>query len=371
MTRAVFRKRVLAIKEMLRVLRQDTIWVIQPENRRYLSGFKARDTSFTESSGSLLITEKSSLLVTDSRYTLEAQRDAPDFEVITLKKGLVESLPDLLSELGTKDLAFEESYVTWDTLRRLQQAFKKTDGRPVLTPLKGLIEDMREIKDQGEIRALKASSDLMSRILGTVIPRIKPGRTEKEIAWEIENLAREGGAEGLAFPSIVASGPNSALPHAVPTGKKVRSGEPITLDVGVIVDGYCCDMTRTIFLEKPRREFIKIYRTVRQAQLAALEKVRPGVKSTELDATARDLIRDTGYGAYFGHALGHGVGLAPHEKPRLGPEKPVKIEENMVVTVEPGIYVPRKGGVRLEQMVVVTKNGPKILTKDDHFYDFS
>jgi Xaa-Pro aminopeptidase len=370
MKKEIIRNRIRTLRRRLKDLPQDTVWIIKPENRRYLSGFKALDTMFTESSGSLFITAKSSILVTDSRYTLEAERDSVDFEVITIRRSLVDSLPGILKDIGTRHLAFEEDYVPWDLHKRLLQGMRKTTKGAKMSPLKGLIEDMREIKDRQEIRLMEASSDLMSRILAEVIPGVRPGRTEKEIAWEIENLARHGGAEGLAFPSIVASGPNSALPHAEPTNRKIRPREPVTLDVGVRVEGYCCDMTRTIFLDEPKREFAKIYRIVREAQLAALERVLPGVESTLVDATAREIIRNEGYGEYFGHSLGHGVGLATHERPRLGPEKPVKLAEGMVVTVEPGIYLPRKGGVRLEHMVAVTQNGPRILTKDNHFYDF-
>ncbi|RJR28998.1 MAG: aminopeptidase P family protein [Desulfobacteraceae bacterium] len=370
MKKETLKNRIRTLRVKLKRLQQDTIWILQPENRRYLSGFKAQDLLFTESSGSLLITEKSALLLTDSRYTLEAEKEAVDFEVVTLKKGLIESLPAILSDLGTRHLGFEEGYVTVEAHKSLVKGLRKMRTRPKLTPLNGLVEEMREVKEPEEIRLLKASGDLMSRILADVIPGIKPGRVEKEIAWEIEERARQGGAEGLAFPSIVASGPNSALPHATPTTRKIREGEPITLDVGVRVEGYCCDMTRTIFLGKPRPEFAKIYRIVREAQVAAMEKVLPGAESTAVDATARDMIRDEGYGEYFGHSLGHGVGLEPHERPRLGPRNPVELKEGMVVTVEPGIYLPGKGGVRLEHMVAITRQGPRILTRDNHFYDF-
>jgi len=210
----------------------------------------------------------------------------------------------------------------------------------------------------------------MSRILSEIIDTLEPGTTEKKVAWQIENLAREGGAEGLAFPSIVASGPNSALPHAVPTDRKIRTREPITLDVGVTLDGYCCDMTRTVFIGGTTPKFKSIYGTVRRAQLAALENIRPGVKSILPDSTARDIIRDAGFGEFFGHSLGHGVGLATHERPRLGPEKPVTLKEGMVVTDEPGIYIPGEGGVRLEEMVVIEKKGARVLTKDKHFHEF-
>lgn len=368
MKRATLRNRLVTLRERLEELPQDTAWILQPENRRYLSGFKATDTLFTESSGSLFITDKRAVLVTDSRYTLEAETEAVDFEVITVKKGLVESLPAILGDLGTKHLGFEEEYVPWELHRQVMKVVRKTGGR--LSPLKGLVEEMREVKDPEEIRALQSSADLMAGILAVVIPGIQPGRTEAEIAWEIEGLAREVGAESLAFPSIVASGPNSALPHATPTTRKIRLGEPITLDVGVRLDGYCCDMTRTLFLGEPKREIRRIYGIVRQAQLAALQKVAPGADTAAVDATARDLIRDEGYGPYFGHSLGHGVGLQAHERPRVGPLRPSKLKEGMVVTVEPGIYVPRKGGVRLEQMVVVTNKGHRILTKAPHFHEF-
>lgn len=370
MKRSRPRTRLSSIRARLKEIPQDTLWIVEPENRRYLSGFKAEDTLFTESSGSLLVTEKEALLLTDARYTLQAEREAPDFRVITLQRGVTENLPRILSRLGTRNLGFEGAYVTWATHRQALGAFRKMPNRPRFTALKGLVEDMREVKEKEEIRVMEESSDLMSRILAEVIQSLEPGRKEREIAWQIEALAREGGAERPAFPPIVASGPNSALPHATPTGRKLRLGEPVTLDVGVRVDGYCCDMTRTVFLGNPRPAFKKIYRIVREAQLAALDRVRPGVETTFVDAAARDLIRDAGYGSYFGHALGHGVGLAPHERPRLGPEKPIRLREGMVVTVEPGIYIPGKGGVRLEQMVVVEKNGPRILTKDEHFYDF-
>jgi Xaa-Pro aminopeptidase len=358
------------LREKLEASSLDTLWIIQPENRRYLSGFKAEDGQLTESSGSLLITGTASLLVTDSRYTTEAETEAVDFEVVTLKKGIANGVPELLIRLGTKRLGFDENHVTWGLHQEVAKKLKKLSPPVRLFPLKGLVEELREVKDKDEVRAMQASSDLMSDILAEIFAKLRLGLTEKQLAWQIESLAREGGADGLAFPSIVASGPNSALPHAVPTDRKIRAREPITFDVGVKVDGYCCDMTRTIFLDGPTPKFRKIYKTVRQAQLAALKQIRPGLKSTLPDSTARQIIRDAGFGDYFGHSLGHGVGLATHEGPRLGPEKPVELKQGMVVTDEPGIYIPRQGGVRLEEMVVIEKNGARILTRDDHFYDF-
>jgi len=365
-----FLHRILLLRERLDRVPFDTLWVLQPENRRYLSGFKAMDGQLTESSGSLLINKGALILVTDSRYTTEAEYEAVDFDVITLKRGFTESFPEIVAKLGIRVLCFDENHLTWGIHHDLTRKFRKLSQPVRLAPVKGLVEGMREIKDQEEIRSMTAAADLMGEILTAVIKKLRPGKTEKEIAWEIEGLAREGGADGLAFPSIVASGPNSALPHAVPTDRKIRAKEPITFDVGVKIDGYSCDMTRTVFLGSATPKFKTIYKTVREAQLAALKQIRPGVKSTVPDSTARQIIRDAGFGDYFGHSLGHGVGLATHEGPRLGPEKPVELKEGMVVTDEPGIYIPGLGGVRLEEMVLIEKDGPRILTRDNHFYDF-
>ena len=267
-------------------------------------------------------------------------------------------------------MGFEENHLTFGLHRQLNNKLRKLTPPVRLTPLKNLVETMREVKDRSEIKAMEASGSLISEILGQVIEGLEPGMTEIEVASQIENMARDAGAEGLAFPSIVAAGPNGALPHAVPTTRKIRSGEPVVLDVGIRLDGYCSDMTRTIFLGKPRTTFRQIYKIVRQAQLSALQEIRPGIKSTVPDAIAREIIKDAGYGEYFGHALGHGVGLATHETPRVGPRDPVELKQGMVVTVEPGIYIPGEGGVRLEEMVVIEKNGPRILTPDGHFFDF-
>ncbi len=338
------------LRQKLARMPQDTLWIIQPENRRYLSGFKAKDGQLNESSGSLLITRKIALLFTDSRYAVEAEREAADFRVIALEKGLLESLPGVLSDHHTSCLGFEETHLTLESYQKLKKALKGLVSPPRLRAVKGLVETMREVKDREEIETMERCSQIMTEILGETISRLRAGRTERDIAWEMEGMVRESGAEGPAFPFIVASGPNSALPHAVPTERKIREREPITFDVGMSVNGYCCDMTRTIFLGGPTPRFKKIYRTVRQAQVLALGRIRPGVESTFVDAGAREFIRDAGFGDYFGHSLGHGVGLATHERPRLGPDKPVLLKEGMVVTVEPGIYIPGKGGVRLEHM---------------------
>ncbi|MBN1277744.1 MAG: aminopeptidase P family protein [Deltaproteobacteria bacterium] len=346
-------------------------WIIQPENRQYLSGFRAADSQFTESSGALIIDRSHSLLVTDPRYGLEAEKEAVDFEVRILKGDFADSFSGLISGIGTGVLGFEEDYLTWGLHRRLADKFGTLSPPVTLEPLRRTAEMMREVKDESEISAMKTSADLMSAVLDEVIAGLRPGITEREVARRIEGLAREHGADSLAFPAIVASGPNSALPHAVPSERKLKAGEPIIIDVGARLDGYCSDMTRTIFLGEPESEFREIYSIVRLAQIEALKAVRPGVESSYPDRIARQIIGDAGFGDFFNHSLGHGVGLATHEGPRLGPLNPVILKKGMVVTVEPGIYIPEKGGVRLEEMVTVEDDGPKILTINNHIYNFS
>jgi len=371
MDKSIFRKRIAVLRQKLAGMDCDTAWVIQPENRRYLSGFRAEDSQFTESSGSLFINESQSILATDSRYTLDAERESVDFDVQTLKKGLLDGLPGLLKRMGTENLGFEGDYLTWGLHRELSERLLEYSPSVGLMPLSGVVEEMRLVKDEPEIRTLEASADLMSDILDEVITGLEPGMTEKQVAWQIEGRIRESEADGLAFPPIVASGPNSALPHAVPTDRKLEKGDSVILDVGLRLNGYCSDMTRTVFLGGPSADFVEIYRTVREAQTNSLKEVRSGVMSNYPDAIARQIINDAGFGGYFGHGLGHGVGLATHERPRLSPLKPTKLKKGMVVTVEPGIYIPGKGGVRLEEMVVIEADGPRILTRAGNLYDFS
>lgn len=355
---------------MLTVKAPDMLWIVQPENRRYLSGFRAFDTQLNESSGSLFITGKKTVLITDSRYTVEAENEAPDYRIITQKGTFQDELVKQVEKAKGKLLGFEEDHVTWNLHRQLSLRMKKLASPVRLKPLKGLIEKMRETKDAPEIRHMEKASLMMSKVLDRVLDTIEPGQTEKEIARRIEAFSFEEGAEGMAFDSIVASGPNAALPHAVPANRRLKKRDHVIFDVGLKVDGYCCDMTRTIFIGKPERKIKEIYKIVREAQLAALEYVRPGEISTRPDSIARDIIKKAGYGDYFGHSLGHGVGLATHEAPRLSPRDPVILKEGMVVTVEPGIYLPGTGGVRLEEMVVIEKSGPRILTKNNKFYNF-
>jgi len=370
MTKSPYPDRLSTVRKKLSALKLDALWVIEPNNRRYLSGFKAADSQLNESSGSLLISRKKALLLTGPIYREEAEKEAGDFEVITARRSLLEELPEILSGLKVKRLGFESAYLIWGTHRELTANFRKKRLSGRLVPVKDMIEDMRLVKDKSEIIKMAISARMISEILETVIKGLRPGKREKEIAGQIEDMAREIGADGLAFPTIVASGPNSALPHAVPGSRKIRAREPVVIDAGVRKDGYCSDITRTVFVGEPTRTFQKIYRIVRQAQLAALDILNPGLEGEKADSLARNIIQKAGFGEYFGHGLGHGVGLQTHEQPRLAPRQNVKLESGMVVTVEPGIYIPGKGGVRLEETVVIEKKGCKILTTNRNYHDF-
>ena len=359
------------IDKLLRQLESDGVdafWIIRPENRRYLSGFTAEDPQLTESCGSLVISPNDRLLLTDSRYTEQAKVETTSFDIITVKGDLISELPQILSKIGCSRLGFEAQYLVWGTYEKLKKAIEREKVGTTLVPLENRVEDLRKIKDQYEIEAIRASVEMITGIIEQVPQWLRPGMTEREIAWRIEDEARRRGAEAMAFPPIVASGANGALPHAVPTDKKIALGEPIVVDAGVKVEGYCSDTTRTLFFGEPKPLFIELYKIVREAQKRAIESIKPGTPTDVPDKVAREIISKAGYGEYFGHALGHGVGLATHEAPRLSPRNPEALMPGMVVTVEPGIYIPGRGGVRLEEMVLVTENGAEVLTKDLGFY---
>lgn len=370
MTIPIFENRLSSLRSKFDSLGVDTVWIIQPENRRYLSSFKAPDGQLNESSGSLFITMDQTLLLTDSRYTIQAQEEAVGFEVITHKQGLSNALSEIFDLLNTRRLGFEGNYLVWDLYEKAKERAFKHSPPVELIALSAIVDEMREIKGPEEVEVLSRSAQLTGDVIARVIEELRPGQAEKDVAWRIETLIREQDVDGVAFPPIVASGPNSALPHAIPTDRIIGEGEPIILDVGSKVDGYCSDMTRTIFLGNPPLYFKKIYHIVREAQVSALEYIRVGMKTTEADSVARDIIKKAGFGDFFGHSLGHGIGLAPHERPAVGPLKPEVLQEGMVFTIEPGIYIPEKGGVRLEEMVILEKDGVRVLSTNKNFFAF-
>ena len=331
----------------------DAIIITQPENRRYVSGF-------TGSSALLLITPTEALLATDFRYYEQVAREAPGFRLVKIESPEIGALlNDAIHEVGAKRVGFESQHVTFDTHRKWTEAAEDIE----YAPTEGIVEKLRSVKEQSEVDAIRRAVALSDGAIKHIRETIQPGMTEKEVAWELEAYMRTHGAQQVAFETIVGSGPNGALPHVKPTDREVGAGEPIVMDLGARVDGYNSDVTRTLCIGEPDDRFQEIYGIVLKAQLAAEEAIRPGMLGREADAVAREVIGDAGYGEYFGHGLGHGVGLAVHEKPGAGKSSEDELLPGCVVTVEPGIYIPDWGGVRIEDLVVVTDDGIEVLTQ--------
>jgi Xaa-Pro aminopeptidase len=335
----------------------DTLMVLEGQNRRYLTGFTGEDGQFDETAGALFITSEQQLLATDSRYETQAGLEAPDLEIYVYKKSLASSLPEILRMLGTKRLGFESTRLSYLQFQKFEQHLEKEAPPVVIVPTENLVEELRMIKEPQEIEAIKASLALAESVFETVVNALSSGTTEKELAWALEKGLREAGADSVAFPPIVASGPNASMPHAVPTDRPVGRSEPVLFDWGARLNGYCSDTSRTIVLGRSDDTFDRVYQVVKDAQSMATDAIRPGVSTQDVDQIAREHIAAKGFKDRFGHALGHGVGLATHESPRLSPSQSMNLEVGMVTTVEPGIYIPGWGGVRLENMVVVAADG--------------
>lgn len=346
----------------------DALLVSQPENRRYLSGYTAPDHGIQESSGFLLIPQEGEpWLLTDSRFTLQAEAEAAGFHLHVYRRGLLEALETVLPQLKVQVLGFEADYFLYSTHARLMELAEKLTVQLVATT--NLVEELRVVKTAAELDLMRASTRLNEQVFQQVYGRIAPGRSEREIARLIENTMLELGAERPSFDTIVAFGENAAKPHAVPGERKLRPGETILIDMGLVLHGYCSDMSRTFMLGTPDALFIERLRLVRAAQKAAIAAIRAGVTGTQVDEAARKVLSEGGYGEAFGHGLGHGVGLAVHEAPRLSPHGNAPLQAGMVVTVEPGLYLADWGGIRLENMVIVTEEGCKVLNQDTTFLD--
>ncbi|MCF8026686.1 MAG: aminopeptidase P family protein [Desulfobacteraceae bacterium] len=342
----------------------DTLLVQVGENRRYLSGFTGEDTGFDESAGVLLISDKGLVLATDSRFEIQAQNEAHGFEVICYKKGLSKELPAILEKLDTKLLGFETRRMTCEQYDMICGQLAETGSEKVeLVKIRGLTESLRRCKEESEIDKIRESLHLAESAFSGLLENIVPGMTEAWVAWEIEKRMREAGAESISFPPIVAFGKNAALPHAIPSKDTIKQGIPLLFDWGARLDGYCSDISRTIIMGKSDDTYARVFTAVYEAQQKAIDAVRPGAWTKEIDAAARDHLREKGLDQYFGHGLGHGVGLAIHEGPSLSPveERNVRVEENMVFTIEPGVYLPDWGGIRLENMVAVRSCGAEVL----------
>jgi Xaa-Pro aminopeptidase len=327
----------------------DAALVTRAENRRYLSGFHG-------TAGYLFITAKAAVLATDFRYTEQAVAEAPDFEILRISNSLADWFPGLTDDLGIKTLGFEAADVSFDYHHRLGQALKRKQVAVRLAPLHDMVESLRVVKDPTEIELISRAAAIGDAAFHAVEPEIRPGLTELQVAWELEKSLRENGSEPLPFDVIVAAGPNAALPHHRPSGRVIEKGDAVVIDMGARYGGYASDLSRTICAGAPDDTYRKVYSTVLKAQAAAVSAVTAGVTGHRADSAARKFIRAAGYGEAFGHSLGHGVGLAEHELPRLGPGSHETLIDGMVFTVEPGIYLTGWGGVRIEDLFVM-ENG--------------
>lgn len=363
-----YSKRIQKLQAVLRRRKIDAVLIAQPENRRYLSGYTGGDHGIGETSGVLLVPARGEVsLLTDFRYKLQAEQDVGWAKVVLYPRGLLRLLPQLLPDLGIVTLAFESHYTLYSTVEKIESILGKVGIRMI--PLKGVVEEMRLIKDEEEIDCLRRSVRLGEQVFAEIHPTIEPGRSEIDLALAIESAMRRKGAAGPSFSSIIASGDRSALPHAVPSNMAIEKDRPLTVDMGLVLDGYCSDMTRNFVPGKADAKYLELHRLVRRAQLAGMAAIRAGVKASDVDKAARSVIAAAGYGEAFGHALGHGVGLAVHEDPRLSSQNRKQLKAGMVVTVEPGIYLPGWGGIRLENMVVVREDGCENLNSDTTWLD--
>ncbi|MDQ2085296.1 aminopeptidase P family protein [Herbivorax sp. ANBcel31] len=347
----MIKKRLEKLRLKLKKTDMDAILITKRENYIYISGF-------TGTFAHVLVTQNDAVLLTDFRYASQAKKQAEQFEVVEFRGKLLESLNDIIKSKDIKTLGFEEDNVTYKKYISMKKNLKVKK----LQPIDGIVEDVRVRKDSEEIENIKRAVKIADDAFSHILKYIKPGVREYEIALEIEHYMKKKGAKGISFETIVASGCRSSLPHGVATDKKIENNEAVTLDFGAVYNDYCSDMTRTVFVGQPEKELINIYDIVLKAQVASLKGAKKGLLGKEIDLIARGIIDKNGYGENFGHGLGHGVGLEVHEKPSLSKKGDVVMENGMVATVEPGIYVDNLGGVRIEDMVVINEGSPIVLT---------
>lgn len=340
------------VQDILKELSIGAILISNGNNMRYISGFAG-------ATGYLYISEKSHAVITDFRYTIQAEMEAEGYEIITIGNGgYEEAINDILRTEGIVRLGFEAEDMLFSSYHKLKEKLVVKE----LVPIGQEITAMRRVKTPRELEFIRQAEAIGDQVFTEILTFIKPGMTELEIAARIEYLLKLKGAQSLSFPAIVASGINSSMPHAVPTQKKIETGDFLTMDYGCVYEGYCSDMTRTIVIGKASQKQKEVYQTVLRAQTAALDFIKAGYQGKEIDKVARDIIYGAGYEGCFGHGLGHSVGLHIHENPRLSMLEESVIVAGMTETVEPGIYIKGFGGVRIEDLVVVTEDGHENFT---------
>jgi len=349
-------RRVAAVRRRLTDLELDALVVTAPENTRYLSGFSG-------TLGYLVISGAGAEILGDSRYWLQMEAEAPGFTLVrsVASSGLLALLADHLKRLGARRVGFESQHLTVDQHRRLGGSLT---ADVALVPTAGLVEELRMLKTPHEVELLRQVAGIASRAFDRVRSAIRPGLRERDIAFLLEQTFRELGADGPAFDTIVAAGERGALPHGRAGDRELARGDMVVVDFGALAGGYNSDTTRTIVVGEPTPEQTRVIDAVRQAQTESMALMRPGVTADAVDRRAHDVL--AGEAHAFGHGLGHGIGLMVHERPFLSPSDQTPLQAGMVITNEPGIYRPGWGGVRLEEMVLVTEAGPQVLTPASH-----
>jgi Xaa-Pro aminopeptidase len=354
-------QRLERLRDALASSHLDALLVSQPESRFYLSGYAGHDLPPRDSAGYLLVSADKALLLTDPRTTEQAEQESPDYEVISYGAGSrgPQAIAEMAGKLGAHRLGFESIHLPYAIWNDIQQSLPQNVE---FLPIDRLVDDLRVVKDAAELTSLQAAIDVLDRCLADVLTRIEPGLTEHEVARMVELYLIEH-ADGPSFPSIVASGPNGSVPHAVPSERRILPGEAVTIDIGARSNGYCSDMTRTICLGAPTDpRLTEIHAVVLEAQQYAEANLRPGMTAREADSLSRDVVGRAGYGQAFTHGLGHGIGLEVHEPPWLSQSRGDDVlRAGMVFSVEPGIYLPGWGGVRIEDLVVLEDAGARVL----------
>jgi Xaa-Pro aminopeptidase len=342
-------ERVTRLRELLGEHELDAIVITHPSNRFYLSGFLAEDHPPNESAGHLVISHDRAVLIVSPIEAESAGRQAPDFEVVSFSRevpGLARTDAEVLKAIGVKRVGFEDSAILYSDYRTLKKNLEEVE----MVPVGDAVDNLRAVKSPEEIDVLAKALRITDQAFEKVAPTIVAGDAENAVAWRIEQAFREFGAEGPAFPTIVASGPNAALPHHRAGERLIQEGEPIVIDMGAYVGGYCGDLTRTVWVGEPETRLKEIYQKVYDANEAAEAGIRAGMTGKEADAIARNVIDEAGYGEQFIHSLGHGLGVRVHEAPSLSPRYDQPLQAGNVVTIEPGIYIPGWGGVRIEDV---------------------
>lgn len=354
--------RLTALRQRMNEAGIDALLITHPTNRRYLTGFTADDIPPNESSGHLLITPTAAVLVTGSVNVTQAEAQAPHVDVVPREQSWASHDAEQIKDAGAKKVGYEPDAMLVGVFQGIGERLVEAGHKVEWIPSDGLVEELRAIKSEPEIELLRKAFDITCEAFNAVAPTIAASMTERAVAWKLHEAMVTRGAEGPSFPIIVAAGENAARPHHEPGDRAIQPGEPIVIDMGALYEGYCADLTRTVWVGEPDERLSELYPIVNGALETVFERLHPGVTGKDLDSYARDHIGNAGHGDAFSHGLGHGVGLRVHEAPSASKRSEDKLQAGHFLTIEPGVYYPEWGGIRIEDVVLVTDDGFEVLT---------